>query len=66
MEEETWPDEAAILSIMSQGFTYSEAWHMSWRDYLRYSGLATAWAIPPDQRDNLVLHGTRDDAARLL
>jgi len=36
---------------MAHGFTYAEAWHMSHRDYWRYTGLAAAWSIPTDERE---------------
>ncbi len=55
VEVETWPDEAKIASLMSNGFTYSEAIHMSPRDYRRYAGIFAAWSIPPEQREE----GTR-------
>lgn len=58
VEEISWPDEARVLSIMAHGFTYDEAWHMGWRDYHRYAGLAAAWSIPADERDGLVVRGT--------
>lgn len=51
IEERTWPDEARVLSVMAHGFTYAEAWHMSHRDYWRYTGLAAAWSIPTDERE---------------
>ena len=35
---------------MAHGFSYDEAWHMSHRAYRRYTALAAAWAIPPDER----------------
>ena len=58
IEEETWPDEARILSVMAHGFSYDEAWHMSLRDYNRYTGLAAAWSIPEEQRAARMVRGT--------
>lgn len=62
VEERAWPDEARILSVMAHGFSYAEAWHMSWRDYRRYTALASAWSIPYDERDELVFQPTAADA----
>lgn len=50
VEVETWPDEARIASLISNGFTYQEAMHMSPRDYRRYSALFAAWSIPANER----------------
>lgn len=66
VEERAWPDEARILSIMAHGFTYGEAWHMSFRDYRRYSGLAAAWSIPRDRREEQVKRGGAEDRHLLL
>lgn len=55
-----------MLSIMAHGFTYDEAWHMSLRDYWRYSGLAAAWSIPRDQREEPVKRGGAKDRHLLL
>ena len=66
VEERTWPDEARVLSIMAHGFTYDESWHMSFRDYRRYAGLAAAWSIPRDQREEPVKRGGSEDRHLLL
>ena len=66
IEEQTWPDEARVLSTMAHGFSYEEAWHMSFRDYHRYSGLATAWSIPYDRREEPVKRGGSEDRHLLL
>lgn len=57
VEERTWPEESAILSVMAHGFSYAEAWHMSPRDYRRFSALASAWSIPEDERMGTVRIG---------
>lgn len=51
---------------MAQGFTYDEAWHMSYRDYRRYAGLAAAWSIPRDMREGQVRRGGVEDRHMLL
>lgn len=61
VEVEAWPDEARIASLMQSGFTYSEAFHMSPRDYRRFSGIFAAWAIPPDRRSGGTRRATSDD-----
>ena len=61
IEERTWPDEARVLSVMAHGFTYDEAWHMSLRDYHRYTSLAAAWSIPYDQRESVKFRPTAAD-----
>lgn len=53
-----------MLSVMAHGFTYDEAWHMSFRDYHRYSGLAAAWSIPYDEREGTVFKPTAADVDR--
>lgn len=55
-----------MLSVMAHGFSYAEAWHMSFRDYRRYTRLAAAWSIPADQRDGLVRRATEADFALLV
>ena len=47
-----------MLSIMAQGFTYADAWHMSMREWRRYTALAAAWSIPPDERAGTVFRPT--------
>ena len=64
MEERAWPDEARVLSVMAHGFSYPEAWHMSFRDYHRYTALAAAWSIPCDQREAVTFRPTARDAER--
>lgn len=61
VEERAWSDEARVLSIMAHGFTYTEAWHMGFRDYRRYSALATAWSIPQEQREEVTFRPTAKD-----
>lgn len=61
-----FPDEAKVLSAMAQGFTYSEAWNMSYRDYNRYSSIAQAWSIPPDMREGTIRRATKADSYMLL
>ena len=39
---------------------------MSLRDYWRYSGLAAAWSIPRDQREEPVKRGGAKDRHLLL
>lgn len=55
MEQQAWPEEAQIAQLMSFGFTYSESFHMAPRDYRRYAGIFSAWAISSDTRED----GTR-------
>lgn len=57
IEDETWPEQADVLALMGQGFTYDEAWHMSPRDHRRYVALAHAWSIPPDMRRERPVRG---------
>ena len=57
-----WPDEARVLSVMAHGFSYPEAWHMSFREYDRYSRLAAAWSIPRDQREGTTFRPTAGGA----
>lgn len=66
MEERTWPDHAKVLSLMAHGFSYAEAWHMGHADYRRYSALAAAWAIPPDEREGIVTKGRASDTSSLV
>jgi len=47
--------------MMAHGFSYSDAWHMSYRDYRRYAGLAAAWSIPADEREGIVRRATAAD-----
>jgi hypothetical protein len=55
VEERTWPEHARILSLMSQGFGYTEAWHMSPRDWRRYTAISAAASIPSDDRVTTVI-----------
>lgn len=50
IEAEEWPDEARIVSLMDMGFSYHEAWEMTFAEYRRYTSIAHAWAIRPDDR----------------
>lgn len=61
-EELAWPEEARVLSVMAHGFAYDEAWHMSLGEYHRYTALAAAWAIPPDEREGTVVRATAAQA----
>ncbi len=56
-----WTEEARVLSLMAHGFSYTEAWHMSMRDYRRYTRLAAAWSIPSNEREDGVKRGSRGD-----
>ena len=47
---------------MAHGFTHEDAWHMSYRDYWRYAGLAAAWTIPRDQRETVTFVASDGDA----
>lgn len=51
---------------MAHGFTYDEAWHMGFRDYHRYAGLAAAWSIPYDEREIDCKKGGKADRHLLL
>lgn len=64
VEEEAWPDEAKVAALMTMGFSYTEAFHMSPRDYRRYAGIHAAWSIPPDQRVGGVRKATQADIDR--
>ena len=55
VETETWADEARVLALISAGFSYSDAFHMSYRDARRYSSLHRALSIPDSER----IGGTR-------
>lgn len=66
VEEQTWPDEACVLSLMAHGFSYDDAYHMSRRDYRRYTGLAAAWSIPEDDRAGVIRKGTKEEARAAL
>ena len=61
VEEEAWPDEAKIASLMAFGFTFTEAFHMSPRDYRRYASIQASWSIPKDQREGGVRMATQAD-----
>lgn len=47
---------------MAHGFSYEDAWHMSFRDYRRYTALAAAWSIPFDQRESVTFRADAKDA----
>lgn len=51
---------------MAHGFSYEDAWNMGYRDYRRYSLIAAAWSIPPEEREESVRVGTRADQDLLL
>lgn len=52
-EDETWPEEAKILSIMQCGFAYNEAFHMSPRDARRFTALQQAWYVGDDRQEGV-------------
>ena len=62
VEEEAWPDEARIAALMTMGFSYTEAFHRSPRDYRRYAGIHASWSIPSDKREGGVRKATSADA----
>lgn len=64
-EERAWPEEARVLSLMANGFSYGEAMHMSPRDARRYAAIAAAWSIPSDERDGVVRAATAADVGQL-
>jgi len=47
---------------MAHGFSHDEAWHMSFRDYHRYTRLAAAWSIPYDQRESVTFVASERDS----
>lgn len=65
-EAETWPAEAKVASLMSIGFSYTEAWHMSLRDYRRYVGIVSSWHVPDKDREDGVRLATNDDLVSLF
>jgi hypothetical protein len=46
------------------GFTYEEAWHMSYLDYRRYSAINYASSIPEDKRIGGAKIATQADISR--
>lgn len=46
---------------MAHGFSYDEAWHMAYRDYRRFTAIASAWSIPPSERAGLTVKPTSDN-----
>lgn len=61
VEVDAWEEEARMASLMQNGFTYSEAFHMSPRDYRRYSGIFAAWSIPASEREEGARAATNAD-----
>ena len=55
-----------MSSLMSFGFSYQDAYHMSPRDYRRYAGINAAYSIPADEREGGVRLGTKADADRMF
>ena len=55
-----------MLSLMAHGFSYDDAYHMSKRDYRRYTGLAAAWSIPEGERAGVIRKGTKEEARAAL
>ena len=51
---------------MAHGFSYDDAYHMSKRDYRRYTGLAAAWSIPEGERTGVTRKGTREEVRAAL
>ena len=66
VEAEVWPEESQVVTLMSFGFTYQEAYHTSPRDYRRYAGINAAFSIPPDEREGGVRLATQADVDRLF
>lgn len=66
MEQEAWPEEAQIAQLMSFGFTYSESFHMAPRDYRRYAGIFSAWAISSDSREDGTRKATGEDVSAIF
>lgn len=60
-EATTWPDEAMVALLMTSGFSYEEALHMSPRDYRRYAGIFSAWSIPAEEREDGAVAATQAD-----
>ena len=65
-EQEAWPEEAQIAQLMTFGFTYSEAFHMAPRDFRRYAGIFSSWAVSSDAREDGVRAATPEDAASIF
>lgn len=59
IEQECWPDEARIVTLMGIGFTFSEAWDTTLPEYRRYASINHAWSIPAKRRDNMVREATQ-------
>lgn len=66
VEQETWPEEAQIAQLMSFGFTYSESFHMPQRDYRRYAGIFSSWAIASNNREDGVRKATAADVSAIF
>lgn len=64
MEEESWPEEAKVLSLMQCGFSYSESFHMPPRDARRFTALQQAWSI--GDREDGIRKATAEDAAAMF
>ena len=64
-EEESWPEEATMLSLMQCGFSYSESFHMSPRDARRFTGIQRAWNVGNDRQDG-IRKATAEDAAAIF
>lgn len=60
-ETVTWPHQSRIAALMHHGFSYDEAYHMSFADYRRYNAIFNAWSIPADKRDGGVVKATQAD-----
>lgn len=60
-EAAAWPEEAMVASLMASGFSYQDALHISPRDYRRYTGIFSSWAIPPDDREAGAVAATQAD-----
>jgi hypothetical protein len=64
VETEAWQAEAKVCLLMRMGFTYEEAWHMSYLDYRRYSAINYASSIPEDKRIGGAKIATQADISR--
>ena len=59
-----WREESRVVSLMSFGFSYQDAYHMSPRDYRRYAGINAAYSIPADEREGGARMATQADVDR--
>lgn len=64
VEAEVWHEEAQVTTLMSFGFSYQDAYHMSPRDYRRYAAINAAYSIPADEREGGLRLATQADVDR--